>query len=331
MKYMSHPEDGLSVYVGMDYFHVRKDHKHWENLLDCIRTNNEAEFLNLVVDTTVTNLAANGITVDESNVYYNGVVVHNTICDRILEAAQLNLPIEPFTKFLENLMQNPSHQSVQELYGFLEHEHLPITEDGCFLAYKSVTHDYLDKHTETVSNKIGEKPSMPRNMVDDNRNSHCSKGYHVGAIEYAGPNGYFHRHGDHVMIVKVNPRDAVSVPTDHSMQKLRVCAYEVVDEYTGPMVSPLYQNNQAVPYTSPCDHDNEILPEQLKYGDEVQFEYKGVDRYGIVSEVDTTTVLLDESEADDSYDYDDEYYEDDYEPVYKRYLKSKIRHLRLNC
>jgi len=39
--------------------------------------------------------------------------------------------------------------------------------------------------------------------------------------------------GSRVMIVKVHPRDVVSVPTDYNFAKARCCRYEVVDEYTG--------------------------------------------------------------------------------------------------
>jgi hypothetical protein len=72
-------------------------------------------------------------------------------------------------------------------------------------------------------------------------------------LEYAGPGGWYHRSDDVVVIVKVNPRDAVSVPIDHSAQKLRVCRYEVVGVYD----RPLDDDYEETPQND--DDDEEIL------------------------------------------------------------------------
>jgi hypothetical protein len=50
----------------------------------------------------------------------------------------------------------------------------------------------------------------------------------------------FHRHEGHVMIVKVNPKDVVSVP-ENECTKCRVCFYEVVGEMQEEeLVRPVY-------------------------------------------------------------------------------------------
>ena len=51
---------------------------------------------------------------------------------------------------------------------------------------------------------------------------HCSFGLHCGTRAYAV--GY----GSIILTVKVNPADAVSVPSDSDCQKIRVCRYLVV-------------------------------------------------------------------------------------------------------
>ena len=126
------------------------------------------------------------------------------------------LNIEPMIKFLDNLMENPSKKSVDELYSFLEYGNLPITPDGCFLAYKGVTTDFKDCHTRSFDNSVGAINEMPRNQVNDDPNAACSVGFHVGTFNYA--RGF----GQETTIVKVDPADAVSVPHDHSCEKLRV-------------------------------------------------------------------------------------------------------------
>jgi hypothetical protein len=138
---------------------------------------------------------------------------------------QEGFPIEPMVVFMENLMSNPSRQAVQELYGFLEKNNLPITPDGHFLAYKKVRDDYLDCHSGTMDNSVGRIVEMERNEVDDNRNNTCSAGLHFCGHSYLA-----HFGGARTVIVKINPRDVVSIPSDYNDAKGRACRYEVVGE-----------------------------------------------------------------------------------------------------
>jgi hypothetical protein len=96
--------------------------------------------------------------------------------------------------------------------------------------YKVVRPDYTDKHSGSVDNHPGQIPEMLRNKVDDRRENTCSHGYHIGNLEYIK---CFGCEGDKVLLVKVNPKDAVSVPADHNATKLRVCRYEVLSDYQG--------------------------------------------------------------------------------------------------
>jgi hypothetical protein len=126
---------------------------------------------------------------------------------------------------MENLMQNPSYRSVNELYGFLEANNLSITPDGHFLAYKKVRENYTDVHSGKFDNSVGKVCEMERNLVDDNKDNTCSFGLHFCSEGYLK-----HFGGDRIMIVKINPRDVVSIPTDYNNSKGRTCRYEVVGE-----------------------------------------------------------------------------------------------------
>jgi hypothetical protein len=75
-------------------------------------------------------------------------------------------------------MENPSYRAVNELYGFLEKNRLPITPDGHFLAYKKVRDDYKDIHSGTMDNSVGKIVEMERNQVNDDKNQTCSSGLH---------------------------------------------------------------------------------------------------------------------------------------------------------
>ena len=163
--------------------------------------------------------------VKDSEVRYNGEVIHNYVVDRILDFMRRGLPYKPLLRFLEKLMANPSRRATDELYRFLEHKAMPLTPDGCFLAYKGVRHDFTDHYSGNFSNAVGQVLEMRRNGVCDNADLGCSSGFHAGSYEYA--KGYCHG-GGHLMIVKIDPSDVVSVPHDCDCQKLRTCRYEVV-------------------------------------------------------------------------------------------------------
>jgi hypothetical protein len=209
--------------------------------------------------------------------------VHGSIGKRILEFMSKGLPFEPLVNFLDNLMQNPSMQSQKELYDFLEHENLAITSDGHFLAYKAVRSDFKDKYRGTFDNSIGNIVTMQRAKVDDDRARGCSDGLHAGALNYVASYGNMDA-GDRIVIVKINPKDVVSVPSDCNCEKLRTCRYEVVAEYEGELVKPLYSSD-----FSYDEHD--------EYDDE---DYNLEDSY------------WDQFDDDDEEDYEDDEDWDDY-------------------
>lgn len=82
---------------------------------------------------------------------------------------------------------------------------------------------FVDAHTRKIKQKIGDTITMPRNECDNDRNSLCSRGLHIGAWEYASSFS-----GDTLLLVQCNPKDVVSIPADHEGQKLRSCAYTIL-------------------------------------------------------------------------------------------------------
>ena len=270
---------------------VLPDHLNYKMILEALPTASEDELVNLVdIPTAVATFSDGLVEVKNGQVLYEGEVVHGSVSKRILEFMSKNLPFKPLVNFLNNLMENPSMQSQQELYDFLEHEHLPITEDGHFLAYKAVRNDYMDKYAGKFDNHVGKVCQMNRAKVDDNRSVGCSQGLHAGALNYVAGYGCIDN-GDRIVIVKINPKDVVSVPSDCNHEKLRTCRYEVVGEYQGELLKPLY--NAEFSYETDYDYeedDDENYDIDNEYWD--QFE-------------------------DDEDDYEDE--DDDYDP-YQDYV-----------
>jgi len=173
----------------------------------------------------VEQLEQQGIVVTDGKIFTKaGEEIPTALHDRILAFYREGLPFDNLLLFWDNLKKNPSYNSRQQLFTFLEQNGHPLTEDGCFIAYRGVTKEFKDRHTHTFDNSVGAVCAMPRSEVDDNPNRTCSKGLHVAAYEYAhnfASDGY-------TMEVKVNPKDVVAVPTDYNGQKMRVCRFEVV-------------------------------------------------------------------------------------------------------
>jgi hypothetical protein len=76
-----------------------------------------------------------------------------------------------------------------------------------------------------MDNSVGKIVEMERNEVDDNKDNTCSSGLHFCSESYLKSFG-----GSRTVIVKINPRDVVSIPTEYDNAKGRACRYEVVGE-----------------------------------------------------------------------------------------------------
>ena len=123
-------------------------------------------------------------TISEGVLKFGDHVIDNSLTKRIIQMIGEGENCDPMINFLTNLLGNPSMRSVDELYSFLNQNDLPITPDGMFIAYKNVNDNYMDKHSGTFSNKVGDTCEMPRFKVDDDRNRTCSAGLHFCSIDY---------------------------------------------------------------------------------------------------------------------------------------------------
>jgi hypothetical protein len=277
-------DGNLTLIINNKAHQVLPDHINYRLILEALPTATNDELAELVdIEKAVSNFSDGLVEVKNGKVYYQNEEVHGSISKRILEFMSKGLPFQPLVNFLNNLMENPSMQSQKELYDFLEHELLPITEDGCFLAYKAVRSDYMDKYAGKFDNHVGKICEMQRAKVDDNRSVGCSQGLHAGALNYVAGYGNADA-GDRIVIVKIHPKDVVSVPSDCNHEKLRTCKYEVVGEYQGELLKPLYKSEF---------NEDEYYDEEEDLYDEYDDAYW--DQYE------------DEDEEDEEYDPDQDY------------------------
>lgn len=167
---------------------------------------------------------------EKGHIFIGKDSVPEVIGKRILELKKAKQDWKHLVLFWNNLKKNPSKDSKEQLFLFLDANHFAFTSDGRFIGYKKVTRvgeNLMDSHSKTLINNIGTKVSMPRDKVNPNRDETCSTGLHVGAWEYVDSFT-----GDVVVEVIVNPKDVVAVPNDYNNQKMRVCEYLVYRETT---------------------------------------------------------------------------------------------------
>jgi hypothetical protein len=209
-----------------------------------------------------------GIEVKDGNLYVFGDPIHSTIAKRVISFIEHGLDCVHLFKFILKLNMNPSKRAVDELYTFLEHRALPVTDNGNFLAYKAVRADYTDKYSGKFLNTIDSVLEMPRNKVDDNKENGCSYGFHAGSVDYA--KNFMDRDG-HLMLVEINPADVVSIPTDCQFQKLRTSKYKVVGEYEIDLNDPVYASRFQTDQDDDVDVWNDEEEEDLCSGCNMEY------------------------------------------------------------
>lgn len=145
--------------------------------------------------------------------------------------------------FTELLYDNVDSYIRDQLYGWLMYQvkngRLTLTPEGKFLGYKGCKwsgEDIVSIHSGpgivngdsmngNLINNPGTVIEMARNQVDSDPDSACSTGLHVGSFDYAKSFAQ-----GAIVLVEVDPRDVVSVPTDSNNQKIRACKYKVIKE-----------------------------------------------------------------------------------------------------
>lgn len=184
-------------------------------------------------------------------VLYKKQPIHNTLTQRILASMETGTPCDFLFLFMDKLMLNPSEASRNECYDFLENQHIAITAEGNFIAYKGLRSDYYSIHagrarvlngtvdaSGRIFNGIGEEIEVCREDVDDDRRNECSNGLHAGTYEYA--DGFRSKPDGKLVLVEINPKDVVSVPKDYNCGKLRANAYKVLCACEGPITKVMY-------------------------------------------------------------------------------------------
>jgi len=256
MTYVTNASAIIVFFDNGEKARVEKTDKNYAKVLKTFelpREEQEQAIRNVLkpVEITKKDIKHDKFEVVDDTVFYQGEELPPALVTKVLSIVRDGLPLEHFEKFWQRLEKNPSSSSVNELIDFLSYKELPITEDGYFIAYRGVNTDYwsINGNTQTkvlqgqadnqgrILNSIGSTIEVSRRQVDDNRNIGCSYGLHVGSLDYAAS------WGPKVIVVKVDPADVVSVPTECSCQKCRVSKYEVLYDFVGEITASVVSDD----------------------------------------------------------------------------------------
>lgn len=187
------------------------------------------------------------VSVKAGRVYFDGDEIHDACSEQLLRFLDAGDEVQwiALANFYEKLASNPNEHSREQLYTWLKRFEFTITLDGDIVCYKGVRDD-LTSYTAGpgivngepkdgyLDNTPGNVIEMARSTVQHDPSVGCSKGLHVASYTYG------HSFGSKTVIVLVNPRDVVSVPTECGWEKMRVCRYTVKEVVESRYERPLY-------------------------------------------------------------------------------------------
>lgn len=229
-------ENSVTIFNDGQVHTVRRENVNFSQVRQALLDGNYDKVLKLMDSkSAIEDYTLGNIEIKDGEVYYNhsngeSEKLHGVVVDKLLSLMKEGIKDpSPLFNFIERLLDNPSKHSVEQLYNFLNYKELPIDPDGYVIAYKGVRDDYKDKFSGKFDNSVGQVLEMKRRDVDDNPEVGCSYGFHAGSFDYSD---CWAGHDGRLMVVRFDPKDAVSVPNDSQFQKLRVCKYEVIGEIT---------------------------------------------------------------------------------------------------
>ncbi|AAX63736.1 rIIB [Aeromonas phage 31] len=220
----------LSVTIGSETYNASGDHPQFMEIIGLLRAEKYDEAMELLnIKRGLERYISGDLVIEGGTLRYKDLVIDSGLTRRIVSRMQSGEPFLPLIAFFENLMDNPSRRAVYQLYDFLEHNDIEITDDGHFIAWKRVNHSFKDMYTGKFDNSPGTVVKINRFQVDEDPNTTCSHGLHVAAKSYIP---HYGGGSGKVIACKVNPADVVAIPTDYQNAKMRCAGYEVLYEVT---------------------------------------------------------------------------------------------------
>lgn len=136
------------------------------------------------------------------------------------------IPWSPLSAFVRNRARNTSARARNGLDTLMACDRLPITTDGCLLALKLFTNDWVDSDTGTYLAKPGTTVEFPRESINLRARRGAEKGFSAGSKSYVDYNSTFVGKAG---VVKINPADVAGFFVS-PVRELITCRYTVIRE-----------------------------------------------------------------------------------------------------
>lgn len=161
----------------------------------------------------------------DGEVFYRDWKVNGSFVDYMVACAKAcdEEGLMRWCKFAEKLMDQRDSSIVNDIADWMKVNGILLDDDGDMIAHKGVRDDLWDCYTsKTFYHSDGAVLSMPRNLVEHDRNITCAAGIHFGSLRYASS------WGSVVVKVKINPADVCSIPEQYGFHKGRCCRATVI-------------------------------------------------------------------------------------------------------
>jgi hypothetical protein len=212
---------------------VHQTHPNFAEIRDLLMSDEfETEDIEELMDVraSIAHRSHGSIVIEADQVLYKGQVMHGLLAQRLVEALEAGGQyFDRLIAFADNYYANPSYRAREQLWPFLEKGQNPIDEHGRFLAWKLVRSDYRTSTPATcrTTSVPSSRWTAPRSTMIPTAPARPASTSAHGTICPASARLV---EDDRVMIVAVDPKDVVAVPTDYDNAKMRVCRYAVVGE-----------------------------------------------------------------------------------------------------
>lgn len=223
MNYLITNEDLSVTLSDGDIYTLHSSHINFKNIIASLIEGDEEKVIKyLDIKSSIKEWGNKRVHIENGQLFFKGELLNGALAKRALGLYSEGKSIKPIELFLEKLSQNPDKEVANQLYRFLTTNNLPLTWDGDFLAYKIVNKDYLDHHSGTIDNSIGKFVKLDRDKCCADPNQLCAPGLHACSKEYFGN---YSMSNSKLIVIKISPKNVVSIPLEYQDTKLRCCAY----------------------------------------------------------------------------------------------------------
>lgn len=219
---------------------VRSDNPDFTRVFSAVQQGKSWEDVDGVAGVRTVVALSDRIKLADDQLFFDGEAVDSSLTTAIKRYHLEGRDPIGLVNFMTKLFDASDSYRIRNFaFQWLTTQRLEVTPEGNLLGYRGVDSDLRSKHRgpgcgafvngvwdegiDGIPNEPGNVITMPRHTVSDDPDVDCGPGLHVGSEDYARSWGVRH------IIIEVEPQDIVSVPKS-SVNKMRVCAYRVVEE-----------------------------------------------------------------------------------------------------